>query len=487
MSGFSELVRCATVGLSTRPFTADGLEPEVRSALAEGSATAADLALDAAAAYAVAHRARIGSPQTRTLHLPPRTREPVPPRLEAMLRRMFEDLAQRPLFYEAMSLVGARGWTLPPDLLLRVLDFIPGTRHAHEVMDDRARALLDTDTPGRGEDPRRGRALWDEGTSHQRANYLEQVRRDDPAAAWTLLDDGTWLSEEPKMRSWIVSRVEIGLGPDDEPHLEALLDDKHAAVRAAAARLLGSIEGSRTVRQAEELVRTHLAVRAGPPGPPVIDCTPIEPTDELIRDGYDWEHVGTPMPVTRLQLAVSRVPSRRLPGLIGLSTTDLASARVLLEGADISEAFRDTLKGSARKHHDTELAEALLRARPEPSRLLDVLDASRREQLILELFDTPTLVEFGERFWPRPLSRAMLHRLAEAIAWCIARRGLSIELSELCTVMARGAPAELMPEALSLLEAVPVTTKQDARSVEQALSHLRGRQELTRIIDEETP
>ncbi|WP_103061839.1 DUF5691 domain-containing protein [Actinomyces qiguomingii] len=488
MNGFGELVRCATVGLGTRPLTTDGLEPEVRSALAEDSATAADLALDAAAAYAVAHRARIDSPQTRPLHLPPRPREPVPPRLAAVLRRLFDDPAQRPLFSEALNLVGAQGWTLPDDLLLHVLDFFPGTHHAHVVMDDRARALFDTDTPGRDEDPRRDRALWLEGTSHQRGNYLEQVRRDDPAAAWALLDDGTWLGEEPKMRSWIVSRVEVGLGPDDEPHLEALLDDKHVAVRAAAARLLGSIEGSRMVRQAEELVRTYLAVSAGPPDPPVIACTPIELTDELIRDGYDWKHdFGTPMPVTRLQLAVSRVPSRRLPGLIGLSTTDLASAHVLLEGADISEAFRDTLKGSARKHHDAELAEALLRAHPEPSRLLDVLDAGRREQVILELFDTPALVEFGGRFWPRPLSRALLRRLAEAIAWCTARRGLSFKLFELCTVMAQGAPAELIPEALSLLEAVPVTAKQDTRSIEQGLSHLRGRQQLIRIIDEETP
>jgi len=485
VSGFSELVRCATVGLGTRPLTADGLEPEVRSALAEDSATTTDLALDAAAAYAVAHRARIDSPRARPLGLPPATREVLPPHLETRVRRLFGDQARRKLFHETLSMVGAQGWTLPPDLLLRVLNSFPTPDRAHVIMDDRARALFDTDRPGL-DIPKSGRALWDEGTPWQRVDYLGQVRRDDPTAAWTLLADGTWLGEESKIRSLMLKKMSVGLGPDDEPHLEALLEDEDAHVRWVAAELLSSIKGSRTVRQAEELLRTHLEVSAGPPDPPVIDGTPIEPTDELIRDGYDWEHgFGTPMPVTRLQLAVSRVPSRRLAGLIGLSTTELASAHVLLEGADISEAFQDALKRSAHKFHDAELAEALLRARPEPSELLDVLGAGRREQLILELFDTPTLARFRGRFWPRPLSRAMLHRVAEATAWSSTQR-MGLELFELCWVMAQDTPAELIPEALSLLEAVPVAPKQNTRGIEQALSHLRGRQELIRIIDEET-
>lgn len=345
MNGFDELVRCATVGLSTRPLTADGLEPEVRAAPVETSGT--NLALDAAAAYGVAHRARIDSPRARPLGLPPATREVLPPHLETRIRRLFDDQARRKLFHETLSMVGARGWTLPPDLLLRVLDFFPTPDRAHVVMDDRARALFDTDRPGL-DIPKSGRALWDEGTPWQRVDYLDQVRRDDPAAAWTLLADGTWLGEESKIRGLMVKKMSIGLGPDDEPHLEALLDDKDAHVRWVAAELLSSIKGSRTVRQAEELLRTHLTVTTGPPDPPVIDCTPIEPTDELIRDGYDRKQgFGTPMPVTRLQLAMSRVPSHRLAGLIGLSTTELASVQVFFEDEDISSAIRDALKRSA--------------------------------------------------------------------------------------------------------------------------------------------
>lgn len=80
----------------------------------------------------------------------------------------------------------------------------------------------------------------------------------------------------------------------------------------------------------------------------------------------------------------------------------------------------------------------------------------------------------------------MLHRVAEATAWSSTQR-MGLELFELCWVMAQDTPAELIPEALSLLEAVPVSPKQNTRGIEQALSHLRGRQELTRIIDEETP
>jgi hypothetical protein len=85
------------------------------------------------------------------------------------------------------------------------------------------------------------------------------MRSIDPAGARRLLES-TWGTETPEDRAAFVALLATGLSMDDEPFLEAALDDRRKDVRQAAAGLLwrlpGSRLGARMAERARSLVRT---------------------------------------------------------------------------------------------------------------------------------------------------------------------------------------------------------------------------------------
>jgi hypothetical protein len=60
---------------------------------------------------------------------------------------------------------------------------------------------------------------------------------------------GVWEKESPDDRPKLVGCLAIGLGMDDEPLLESMLDDGRKEVRKAAANLLSLLAGSRLVKR----------------------------------------------------------------------------------------------------------------------------------------------------------------------------------------------------------------------------------------------
>ncbi|MFD9307328.1 DUF5691 domain-containing protein, partial [Streptomyces sp. NPDC060048] len=137
--------------------------------------------------------------------------------------------ARSDLRQQALALAGARGlWLarLNPDWRFALRG---GSGAAGELPDA-------TDAAG-------VERLWQEGLFAERVAVLGLVRAHEPAAAPRLLAS-TWASERAEDRLMFLDSLRAGLSADDEPFLEAALDDRSRNVRATAAELLSSLPAS---------------------------------------------------------------------------------------------------------------------------------------------------------------------------------------------------------------------------------------------------
>ncbi|MCH0563960.1 MULTISPECIES: DUF5691 domain-containing protein [unclassified Streptomyces] len=134
------------------------------------------------------------------------------------------------------------------------------------------------------DDPGRVDRLWREGLFAERVALLSALRARDPAAGRELLAS-TWTAERAEDRLMFLDSLRAGLGPDDEPFLEAALRDRSRTVRSTAAELLSALPGS--------ALATRMAVRAAAcvavdraPGPPTLVVeAPHECDAGMERDG----------------------------------------------------------------------------------------------------------------------------------------------------------------------------------------------------------
>ena len=78
---------------------------------------------------------------------------------------------------------------------------------------------------------------WTDAPPARRARFLEERRRADPGAARALLE-AIWPQEGAEIRLRLLQALRVGLGPEDQPFLESLAQDRAPKVRELAARLL---------------------------------------------------------------------------------------------------------------------------------------------------------------------------------------------------------------------------------------------------------
>jgi hypothetical protein len=128
--------------------------------------------------------------------------------------------------------------------------------------------------------PADAETIWNEGSAGQRVAVLRRLRAVDVAKAreWVA---AVWKSEKAETRAEMLKASEIGLGAEDEPLLEAALDDRAAGVRAAAPTLLARLPGSAFAGRVRERADAMLLWKDGK-----LDARPPKTLDPAaLRDG----------------------------------------------------------------------------------------------------------------------------------------------------------------------------------------------------------
>ncbi|MDP4022873.1 DUF5691 domain-containing protein [Methylobacterium sp. NEAU 140] len=150
----------------------------------------------------------------------------------------------------------APSWLLAELAALRGADAAPVRAVAGPELDWLARACGDTSA---GEDA--GEAPEAEDGAAARLAALVALRARDPDGAREALAAG-FRGEKAKLRAALLPVLEAGLGPADEPFLEACLDDRAGDVRACAQRLLTRLPGSRLADRMAARARAALAIES---------------------------------------------------------------------------------------------------------------------------------------------------------------------------------------------------------------------------------
>jgi Family of unknown function (DUF5691) len=385
---YESLVASALLGTARRPpdiAIPPGAPDDLAAAL--GARPPEDALLAAAAAWSVARRAgAVAGPSNPPEPAPPDPRPLCPPAAGRTLAAMLDGIHSA-LVREWLDLVAAAGLRPPPELLPALLELAEERPELHAAAAAAAGPRgewLAARRPTWADD---AEFIWDKGSRPARRDLLARIRRNDPAAGRALLES-TWEGETPEDRAAFLAELAAGLGPDDEPFLEAVLDDRRKPVRLAAADLLWSLPGSRLgARMAE---RTAPLVQIGRR----LDVAlPADCDKGMERDGIERK---PPRGTGERQFWLAQL----------IEATPLSTWPV--EAAGKKGEWRDLLRAAwaraAVRQRDVEWARALLGIEPA---LLGVLPKAEREAAVKSLEDA--LACPGP--WGRTLSERVLRAL----------------------------------------------------------------------------
>jgi hypothetical protein len=103
---------------------------------------------------------------------------------------------------------------------------------------------------------------WETSSRPSRVLLLRSLRASDAARALSVLQS-TWSEDSPDDRIAFISELRQGLSPEDEPFLEAALDDRRKEVRKKAADLLAQLPASRLVQRMKDRARALINKASG--------------------------------------------------------------------------------------------------------------------------------------------------------------------------------------------------------------------------------
>ncbi|GGP37420.1 DUF5691 domain-containing protein [Saccharothrix coeruleofusca] len=164
---------------------------------------------------------------------------------------------------------------------------------------------------------------------------LRRARAADPRGAGAFIAGQFAAQRRAGDRQVLVSALETGLGPEDEPLLERALDDRAVGVHDEALRLLRGLPGSALAQRAAE--RLHRGLWLTADGFDVQSdelWTVLEPEPDEARDLMrDGSEVGV---TNRIRAAAASVPPRHWTDRLG---TDDAGAAAVLERGPWAQAL----------------------------------------------------------------------------------------------------------------------------------------------------
>ncbi len=419
---WDELVASALVGTARRPPAVPAGPPgsalgDVLAGIERDDPEAA--VLEVGAALGLYRQAGWRPPVDTGPPLPASPPEHQPVCSEAAVQRVdaMVDGAYRQVLGEWLALAGAVGRLVPPERLPGLLDVAtanPALRASTvDVIGERGRWLAGLNPAwawalgGGADEP----AVWATGSAAARRLLLARTRASDPAAARELLLS-TWASETPEDRAAFVAVLATNLSLDDEPSLEAALDDRRKEVRQAAAGLLWRLPSSRLGQRMAERARPLVRVRRGR----VEVELPEEVDRAMERDGVVARPpAGTGERTWWLHQLVAATPLQTWPEALGHRPARL----VAMAGPDLRRAWAV----AAARQGDEEWALTLLdHADVHEPALLQAVPRHRAEEVAAARVGgaglTPAVFELLDHVappWRAELSGAVVDRLGQAV------------------------------------------------------------------------
>ena len=383
-----ELVKQALVGTgraAPTPPRADGPLAEALQLAAGGAGPSPEARLLAAAAVLCRYEACGRTPSATNAAAGGAAVAPAPDDAKPHCSRRAADLlgqllgmsntpAKQALLHEWLDLAALARRRAPHRLLPALLEYGASYRPLRQSVADAADArgawlmglnprwrISAGDADGQQELP------WDTGVAEQRVATLRRLRGSDPAAARRLIES-TWKQDGADERARFVETMRVGLSGDDEPFLEAALNDRSKQVRAAAvdalARLPASAFVDRMVRRAEPLLK----LTAASAGAPVRKGTSAALEVALPPEKFDesWERDGiTPKAEERmgqrqwrLMQVLSHVPPAHWSKSWNAAPAELVAAAAASEHRGL---LLTAWTNAAVRNPDPEWAAALLR------------------------------------------------------------------------------------------------------------------------------
>jgi hypothetical protein len=320
----------------------------------------------------------------------------------------------------------------------------------------------------------------------ERPAILEAVRRADATRGRDLLSS-TWKSDPAAERAALLVVLAVGLSDDDEPFLEAALDDRSAGVRQAAVDLLARLPASRRASRMAERLQA-LVRRNGR----LSFATPAELDADARRDGItDTAPSGMGVSAWRLAQLVAWAPLSFWDnvGLSAAETVALAAADSPPTGRRETSPAGPLLLGlesavvAQAGRANPDWAVAVFAHRPSPPVLAAMPPDLAAEQLTRLLGSGlgpgPAVAELFAAcpgLWPESLGGAVLDRYRQLGARA------TLELQAALPVLA----VRLDPAALPLVETwvVALADDQALRRRVQTLGHALS---LRAVIQREFP
>ncbi len=398
---WDELTALALVGTARRPTLPEPPPGPLADLIAQIAAPDPAVALlNATAATTLYRRAGALPPLSSAAPLapcPPDKREACSPQMARHFSTLLAN--HRPLLAEWLALLNATGMHAPNEAAPALLDIArttPALRPAIlQALGNRGPWLAGLNpawafATGATHNPAAIEAIWQTGARSERLARLEHLRAGQPAPARALIE-ATWRTEKADDRAAFVAALNDGLSQDDEPFLEAALDDRSQAVRAGAAELLARLPDSRLAARMTARALELLHYRGGLFAK--IELTmPTACDDALQRDGvarkpprsmgeraWWWRSIIARTPPVVWTNAWNQSPA----AILKLRTAQEWRPLLLEAWAAAALNYRDqTWAAALVDHARSELDAGSL------AELLSLLPAARRDPLLITMLNT---------------------------------------------------------------------------------------------------
>jgi hypothetical protein len=267
------------------------------------------------------------------------------------------------------------------------------------------------------EDARSHTAVWETSERTARVTLLHQLRRTQPSEARELVES-TWNEEKADDRAAFLGALEENVSLDDQPFLEAALDDRSKEVRRVAADLLSRLPGSQLVQRMIARVKPLITLKKRLLRAPIIEVQLPDTCDKaMVRDGIEPKPPGKlGEKAWWLQQMLAIVPPALWSKQWNMPITEVLE---VVAQSEWREVFATGWLSATERHKDVAWAEAFLLAGQKlpveapVETLISVLPQERREAFVMRAMAenaplAPALLRQCTHTWSIPFARAVV-------------------------------------------------------------------------------